>query len=233
MTTTQLVFRDDPYDCAATVVAVAPEGGIVLDRTVFYAQGGGQPGDVGTLTRPDGAAVAVANTVYGPDRATILHPPPRHSGSKSCRREETLGEGSPRSIVGQPNQRIPITHQPAQYIFDVDSAVLAAHLTGTLAAEYKLHALSAGPTYLTGDTPITTDPALACFEITELLPFRTRKLAEHLRTRNIGQLEIKKRGVDIAPETLRRNLKLRGDNAASLLLTNIAGRPTAILAKRV
>ena len=77
MTTTQLVFRDDPYarDCVARVVAVAPEGGIVLDRTVFYAQGGGQPGDVGTLTRPDGAAVAVANTVYGPDRATILHLP--------------------------------------------------------------------------------------------------------------------------------------------------------------
>ena len=42
---------------------------------MFYAQGGGQPGDVGTLTRPDGAAVAVANTVYGPDRATILHLP--------------------------------------------------------------------------------------------------------------------------------------------------------------
>ena len=77
MTTTQLVFRDDPYarDCVARVVAVAPEGGIVLDRTVFYAQGGGQPGDIGTLTRPDGAAVAVANTVYGPDRATILHLP--------------------------------------------------------------------------------------------------------------------------------------------------------------
>ncbi|MFL5121703.1 MAG: alanine--tRNA ligase-related protein, partial [Microvirga sp.] len=77
MTTTQLVFRDDSYarDCVARVVAVAPEGGIVLDRTVFYAQGGGQPGDVGTLTRPDGAAVAVANTVYGPDRATILHLP--------------------------------------------------------------------------------------------------------------------------------------------------------------
>ena len=54
-----------------------------------------------------------------------------------------------------------------------------------------------------------------------------------LRERHIGQLEIKKRGVDIDPEKLRRDLKLRGNNAATLLITQIAGRPTAILAQRV
>ncbi|HVL71919.1 MAG TPA: alanyl-tRNA editing protein [Beijerinckiaceae bacterium] len=71
------LFRDDAYlrECEATVAAVTPEGGIVLDRTVFYAQGGGQPGDVGTLVGPDGSAVAVANTVYGPDRTGIVHLP--------------------------------------------------------------------------------------------------------------------------------------------------------------
>jgi misacylated tRNA(Ala) deacylase len=75
MTATTPLFREDPYAaaCDAAVVDVTDAGGVVLDRTVFYAQGGGQPGDVGTLTGPDGSALPVTNTVYGPDRATIVH----------------------------------------------------------------------------------------------------------------------------------------------------------------
>ena len=74
---TETLFRDDAYlrSSPATIVAATPEGGIVLDRTVFYAQGGGQPGDTGRLLRPDGSAIELANTVYGPDRTTIVHVP--------------------------------------------------------------------------------------------------------------------------------------------------------------
>jgi misacylated tRNA(Ala) deacylase len=71
---TELLFRDDAYlrETTARVVAV-DDSGLMLDRTIFYAQGGGQPGDRGTLRLPDGSLVAVTNTVYAPDRSGILH----------------------------------------------------------------------------------------------------------------------------------------------------------------
>lgn len=70
------VFRDDAYqtDCPATVTGLTDKG-IILDRTVFYAQGGGQPGDIGRLVRQDGTLVPIVNTIYGEDRKSIVHVP--------------------------------------------------------------------------------------------------------------------------------------------------------------
>lgn len=71
------LFRDDAYlkECAARLLGVNERGGILLDRTVFYAAGGGQPGDSGELEFEDGRTVAIATAVYGEDRADIVHVP--------------------------------------------------------------------------------------------------------------------------------------------------------------
>lgn len=63
---TDCLFREDSYlkDCEATVVAITEQGGIVLDRTVFYASSGGQPGDTGEFATADGGRLAIADTVY-------------------------------------------------------------------------------------------------------------------------------------------------------------------------
>jgi misacylated tRNA(Ala) deacylase len=70
------IFREDAYQktCEATVVA-ADSSGIRLDRTVFYAAGGGQPGDVGVLRCTDGRAVPIVDTVKGTGPDEILHVP--------------------------------------------------------------------------------------------------------------------------------------------------------------
>ncbi|EEW23727.1 alanyl-tRNA editing protein [Rhodobacter ferrooxidans] len=53
---TRLLFRDDPYlqQAEAQVIGHTAEGGIVLDASIFYATGGGQPGDSGLLRWPGG-----------------------------------------------------------------------------------------------------------------------------------------------------------------------------------
>jgi misacylated tRNA(Ala) deacylase len=75
---TDCLFRDDAYlkECTATVVGLNPDGGIVLDRTAFYAASGGQPGDRGTLTTLSGQTIPIGNVVYtDPGKSEIAHIP--------------------------------------------------------------------------------------------------------------------------------------------------------------
>jgi THUMP domain-like len=136
------------------------------------------------------------------------------------------------TVAGQPNIGVSIAARLGRFIYEPDSSVLAAHLTGAIATEHSLERISAGIAYLTGDTA-ADDPALSCFEVNDILPFEIRRLAAHLRKQRIGTLEIKKRGVEVDPAQLRRQLKLQGDRFATLIITPHGGKQVAILAHRV
>lgn len=72
---TQMLFRDDAYlrEATARVTQITSEGGIVLDRTVFYPTSGGQPGDSGTLSWA-GGTLDIATTVKGAGDDLVLLP---------------------------------------------------------------------------------------------------------------------------------------------------------------
>ncbi|WP_416759248.1 alanyl-tRNA editing protein [Roseateles sp. So40a] len=72
---TQDLFREDAHlrECEATLLR-ADERGLLLDRTVFYPQGGGQAGDAGSLTLPGGRVLRIADTRKG-EGGEILHVP--------------------------------------------------------------------------------------------------------------------------------------------------------------
>ncbi len=69
---TDKLFLSDSYltEADATVISVTGDG-VVLDRSIFYAQGGGQPGDTGTLTW-NGQEAEVAGAVKGEGDAIVL-----------------------------------------------------------------------------------------------------------------------------------------------------------------
>ncbi len=73
---TEELFREDAYlkTCEAKVIKINDLGGIILDRTVFYPTGGGQPGDSGTL-QTSGINTAIAITVYDRETGEIIHVP--------------------------------------------------------------------------------------------------------------------------------------------------------------
>jgi misacylated tRNA(Ala) deacylase len=72
--TTDCLFREDAYliECRAEVVAHTDQGGLVVDRTVFYATSGGQPGDRGVLTTEAGATIPIGNAVYTDPAKTVI-----------------------------------------------------------------------------------------------------------------------------------------------------------------
>ena len=74
---TKELFRDDSYlkSCEATVAGVNDRGGILLDCTVFYPAGGGQPGDKGVLRLASGASIEIVTTVKGDGAEDIVHVP--------------------------------------------------------------------------------------------------------------------------------------------------------------
>jgi misacylated tRNA(Ala) deacylase len=74
---TEALFREDAYLSTAEGVAVAinDRGGILLDRTNFYAKSGGQPGDTGFFERADGSKIRIAATITGENKDEIIHVP--------------------------------------------------------------------------------------------------------------------------------------------------------------
>jgi misacylated tRNA(Ala) deacylase len=72
---TELLFREDAYLAAADcrIIGHTPEGGLIVDRSVFYPTGGGQPGDSGAIEW-SGGVLPIATTLKLPDGGVALIP---------------------------------------------------------------------------------------------------------------------------------------------------------------
>lgn len=119
-----------------------------------------------------------------------------------------------------------------EFLYEPDGAVIRARLIGDLARTIGGRMLDEQIAWVTTDTAVVT-PFAQGFRVAETLPIDERKLRAALSARGIGTLEIKKRGIDIDPALFRKKLALKGDRSATLILTRVAGKRTAILADRL
>jgi predicted RNA methylase len=118
-----------------------------------------------------------------------------------------------------------------RYLYEPDGAVIRARLIGDLGRGIGATMLSERIAWLSSDTAVDT-PFAARFRVVESLPFDVKALRKLVAARGIGSLEIKKRGVDVDPAQLRKKLSPKGSASATLILTRVAGRHTALLAER-
>jgi hypothetical protein len=116
------------------------------------------------------------------------------------------------------------------YLYEPDGAVIRAGLVGPLADELGARLISPSIAYLTADADLAS-PFVRGFRVLANLPLKTKVIAGALRERGIGVVDIKKRGVDITPEALRPQLKLRGEESATVILTRIGDQRRALLAQ--
>ncbi len=107
---------------------------------------------------------------------------------------------------------------PLRYLYEPDDAVIRAGLVTAVAAIVHGRLLDKRIAYVASDEHVTT-PFAKAYEVLDVLPFDDKALRAWVRTHHIGTLTIKKRGVGVTPEELRRRLRPSGDGEATLVVT--------------
>jgi len=150
----------------------------------------------------------------------------------TCRRRATcLPAGASWTDRDGPSQPIVRVSAIFTWVFDPDPALTRSGLLDGFAAVHDLGRIAPGIDLLTSSTRVPS-PFLAAFEVRDVLPLDLKRLRRLVAERGLGPLEIKPRGLDLRPETLRAQLRPAGPNPATLLLVGGPGPARAILARR-
>ncbi|MGW1881113.1 THUMP-like domain-containing protein [Streptomyces sp. NPDC001970] len=142
-----------------------------------------------------------------------------------ARRATLLPYGATVTSRGLPN---PAVRKLGRFLYEPDGAVIRAHLVAEVAEDLGGGLIDETIAYITADE-LRATPYATAYEITDELPFNLKKLKALLREREVGNLTVKKRGSAVEPEEVRRKVKPKGPNAATVFLTRVAGAPTMLI----
>jgi len=145
------------------------------------------------------------------------------------RRATVIGDGGLATITTEDDpggEVVPL----GRYLYEPDGAVIRAGLVTAVAAGVDGGLLDPHIAYVTADASFRT-PFARSYEVLEVLPHREKQLRAALHERGVGRLTIKKRGVDVVPDQLRKRLALTGDQDATIVLTRMGGHGTCLLVR--
>jgi SAM-dependent methyltransferase len=118
--------------------------------------------------------------------------------------------------------------EPRSWLVEPDPALLRATLVADVADAFRGCQLDETIAYFTTDEQ-PHSPWLRAWKILDWMPFHLKRLRIYLRERNVGNITVKKRGVAMTPEELTAALKLKGDEARTLVLTRCKGKPIVLI----
>lgn len=121
-----------------------------------------------------------------------------------------------------------------QYLYEPHAVVLAAKLEDHLAAKHNLQRIARSTAYFVSDSEIN-DPLLKKFKVIEMLKVDIKTVHRFLSDRDVGEVELKQRGIDNVTFERFRKLKLTGNKKATLILTRYGAdqKRQAIVATRL
>jgi THUMP domain-like len=144
------------------------------------------------------------------------------------RRATVLSTTGPRWTVTDAEPDGCPVRPPGEWLVNPDGAVVRAGLVRQYGARHGLGQLDERIAYLTGNTP---PPGVRAFRVLEHGHYSEKALRAALHRLRAGAVEILVRGLDVDPNALRPRLKLRGDDALTVVLTRIGRTPTAFICR--
>jgi hypothetical protein len=152
------------------------------------------------------------------------------------------GEGERAAVLCEPNSTKQIRgfaspivsgrDKPLKYVYDCHAVLHAAQLQVCWAESVDALPLGTSQGYFTADNLIHSDWAQA-FEVIDVLPWDQRRVKRWLRERRIGEVEVKKRLLQLDANEQQRLLRGKGDEKVTLMITRIGDRVRAIAARRL
>jgi SAM-dependent methyltransferase len=147
----------------------------------------------------------------------------------TARRATVIGDGGLATLTDEDDPGAGV-RAVGRFLYEPDGAVIRAGLVTAVAAGVGGGLVDEHIAYVTSEEAMRT-PFARGYEVLEELPYREKALRAALRERGIGRLTIKKRGVDVVPDQLRKRLSLEGDEEATIVLTRAAGHGIALLVR--